>query len=310
MLARLARPNRGGQALNQETPPPPPGVPAGWYPDPERDDSQRYWDGEGWTDQRAPLPPSGGRSVPSWATAGGSGGLDESAKFAAGLALAGLGVVITIVSVFLPLADLESGIHIAKNSMIQHWEGPVVIGLALAGGAAALKMNWRPGCLVAGLLLVGLAVLAGTSLPITYRNEFSEIVAGDASPGAGVWTLGVGGAILACAAFFGDWSLGTAGRPSAPAAIPAAEQSPGEEGADLDGDGAADSIETGWYPDPENGAEERLWDGEDWTSWVRPAREGRTETDPAGWQPHPSKPGKERLWSGDVWTDHERDAVG
>jgi Protein of unknown function (DUF2510) len=35
-----------------------PDVPAGWYPDPEQAQTQRYWDGSDWTDQRAPLPPS------------------------------------------------------------------------------------------------------------------------------------------------------------------------------------------------------------------------------------------------------------
>jgi hypothetical protein len=70
-------------------------------------------------------------------------------------------------------------------------------------------------------------------------------------------------------------------------------------------------IAAGWYADPDNYTVERLWDGEDWTSWVRPRpiREGGFETDPAGWQPHPSKPGKEMLWSGNGWTDRVRDTV-
>ena len=29
---------------------------AGWYPDPDQPGTLRYWDGAGWTDQRAPLP--------------------------------------------------------------------------------------------------------------------------------------------------------------------------------------------------------------------------------------------------------------
>lgn len=31
--------------------------PAGWYPDPTQPDTQRYWDGDAWTEQRAPLSP-------------------------------------------------------------------------------------------------------------------------------------------------------------------------------------------------------------------------------------------------------------
>ena len=44
----------------QKTPPPPPAaVPADWYPDPDSPKTlQRYWDGEGWTDDTAPLPPA------------------------------------------------------------------------------------------------------------------------------------------------------------------------------------------------------------------------------------------------------------
>jgi len=66
----------------------------------------------------------------------------------------------------------------------------------------------------------------------------------------------------------------------------------------------------GWYVEPDNCTVERLWDGEDWTSWVRPRSVGdrMVERDPAGWQPHPSKPGKELLWSGNGWTDRQREA--
>lgn len=76
-----------------------------------------------------------------------------------------------------------------------------------------------------------------------------------------------------------------------------------------EGEGAAAA---GWYADPDSRAVERLWDGEDWTAWIRlrSDREGGVEADPAGWQPHPSKPGREMLWSGNDWTDRERDSVG
>lgn len=40
----------------QGSPPPPPAVPAGWYPDPNNAQLQRYWDGGSWTDHTAPLP--------------------------------------------------------------------------------------------------------------------------------------------------------------------------------------------------------------------------------------------------------------
>lgn len=170
----------------------------GWYPDPDQPQTQRYWDGGDWTEQRAPLNDSA--EAPS-----AGGGLTAQSKFAVGLLLAGLGAAIAIVGVFLPVADTESSIQIAKNSMIQHWEGGVVIGVAVAGFIAALWSTSRPLTLLTGAGLIAVAVIGGTNLPIEFRNEFSEVVAGDASPGAGIWTVGVGGGLMALAAFFGDW---------------------------------------------------------------------------------------------------------
>lgn len=139
-----------------------PDAPPGWYPDPDQPQTQRYWDGDDWTDQRAPLA----------VQASGSGGwLDENGKltykgnFALGLIVAGVGAAIAIVGVFLPLADTESSLHIAKNSLIQHWEGGVVIGLALVGFLAALSPPRRWVTFFAGAALIGLAVLAGSESP-------------------------------------------------------------------------------------------------------------------------------------------------
>lgn len=41
----------------------------GWYPDPEQAATQRYWDGSGWTEQRAPLS-AGATSADTEAIAG------------------------------------------------------------------------------------------------------------------------------------------------------------------------------------------------------------------------------------------------
>lgn len=183
--------------------PPPPDVPAGWYQDPDQPHTQRYWDGEQWTEQRAPQPVQSPSGAYGW--------LDEDGKltfkgnFALGLIVAGIGAAIAIVGVFLPLADTESSLHIAKNSLIQHWEGGVAIGLALLGFLVALRPSLRWITFFAGAGLIGLAILAGTDLPIEYRNRFSEAVAGEASAGAGVWTVGVGGVVMAISAYFTDW---------------------------------------------------------------------------------------------------------
>ena len=39
----------------RSSPPPPPSVPAGWYPDPRGARLQRYWNGTAWTEHTAPL---------------------------------------------------------------------------------------------------------------------------------------------------------------------------------------------------------------------------------------------------------------
>lgn len=40
--------------------------PAGWYPDPEQAGQQRYWDGQQWTEHRAPVAAQG---APQWSPA-------------------------------------------------------------------------------------------------------------------------------------------------------------------------------------------------------------------------------------------------
>jgi quinol-cytochrome oxidoreductase complex cytochrome b subunit len=121
------------------------------------------------------------------------------------LILAGLGAVLVLIGVFLPMADTESSLHIANNSLIQHWEGALVIGIALAGFLATFRPALRPMTFLCGAVVVGLAALAGSELPVEFRNELSRAVAGDASAGAGIYAVGVGGVLLALsAAFNGD----------------------------------------------------------------------------------------------------------
>lgn len=178
-----------------ENPPPSPGVPPGWYPDPSQVATQRYWDGETWTDQRAPLPPT---SAPEKSSAS----IQPSARLVLGI----LGALAAVVAVFLPHADSAGVLKVANNNLISSSDGIIVIVLAIAGAAAAIRdansprLSWALALL--GLVLIGVAFFEGSSEQIQIVNGLGQEV--DSSPGAGVYTLGVGG-LLMLAAGFARW---------------------------------------------------------------------------------------------------------
>lgn len=56
-LVHAIEESRTGPAAETEgtaAQPPPPSAPPGWYPDPDQDALQRYWDGSQWTEHTAP----------------------------------------------------------------------------------------------------------------------------------------------------------------------------------------------------------------------------------------------------------------
>jgi hypothetical protein len=170
---------------------------AGWYPDPEQDETQRYWDGRQWTDQRAPAAAPTTSSRPS-------------APAAAWVA--GIGAVIALIGLFLPYMESGDFGRIVDNTLIQHTEGKILIVLLLVSLLAAYRRvkgpdrSWPIAAL--GLIVLGMAVLLGASPPelgsaasteglgavealtvMSYRSQ--------ASPGIGVYAVGVGGLLLA-----------------------------------------------------------------------------------------------------------------
>jgi len=172
---------------------PSPNVPAGWYPDPTQPGSQRYWDGNEWTDQLAPLPQQAQRSAsPGWS-------VDVSPR----LVLGAVGALIAVVACFLPRAESPVLLHISNNTLLANGDGIFVLIFALAGAAAAFRdsskarISWP--LVIFGLLTLGFAVLEGTGDRQEVINGLGQHV--ESSIGPAIWTLGVGGAFMTLAGF-------------------------------------------------------------------------------------------------------------
>lgn len=189
--------------------PPSPNVPAGWYPDPAQTATQRYWDGEAWTEQRAPLAPT---PTPSsgWT-------VNVSLRLVLGV----LGAIAAVIGIFLPHAESASLLHVANNTLISSSDGLIIIVLALAGAAAAVrdssspKLSWSLALL--GLVLIGVAFFEGGSEQLKVVNGLGQEV--ETTAGPGVWAVGIGGALM-LAGGFARWrrpSLSSGSEPDAPA---------------------------------------------------------------------------------------------
>lgn len=191
--------------------------PAGWYPDPEGS-GLRWWDGAGWTQHRHGFEPGGNAGGAAHMAARPSPGTQVAQGDEVTVSLATLlafaGAALAVVGALLPIAEVNSAVHIAKNSLIQHPEGVIVIGIASLGVLAAIRGGAALPFL-AGLALVALAVYAGTHAsalvaPNAASEELLRQTAGTtlgqrvseaftASPGPGVWVVGIGGAFLVLA---------------------------------------------------------------------------------------------------------------
>lgn len=167
---------------------PSPAAAAGWYPDPDQAATQRYWDGTGWTDQRAPT----AEPEPKASTA-------NLIPFG----IACLGTVVAVVAVFLPRLESVGFAKIAENSLIQNGDG--VLPLILAAAALAMSFAMRKATsrnvlvVLLGIAIVGFAVYNGTGERLLLESigplGDGSTVEGD--PGIGLWALGIAGAIIA-----------------------------------------------------------------------------------------------------------------
>lgn len=168
----------------------------GWYPDPDQVETQRYWDGAAWTDQRAPLStsaPQATRSLPI------------------GAWIAGVGILAIVVGVFLPYGDSKTFSRVVDNSLIQHTEGVILIILALVAALAVYRNlngdGWRSSVAILGVVCLGLAILVGANMPelhsaistdgLTLNQQLEvDLLRETASPGIGIYVVALGGLLL------------------------------------------------------------------------------------------------------------------
>jgi hypothetical protein len=186
---------------------PSPHVPAGWYPDPTQPGTQRYWDGSQWTEHRAPLSPS-----PAAASTGTSSwSLTPSPR----LIIALLGVLAAVIAIFLPHTESSEVLTIANNTLLANGDGILVVILALAAGAMAVRHSGKPDVswplVVIGALTIGLALFDGTGQRLEVVNGLGETV--ESKAGSAIWALGIGGALITLAGFLQPRASAPAGQP-------------------------------------------------------------------------------------------------
>lgn len=175
--------------------------PPGFYED-EGTGRERWWDGSGWTDHyRAPT------DEPS--------NINIAGASPARIIVAGIGSILAVVSVFLPVAEATikalagEKLEVAENTLIQHPEGIAIIAVAVVGFLASFQPQavWRALAALGGFALVGLAIYGGVEPPLdvtcSFLGEAERCPPVDVTPGPAVWTLGAGGLILAASALVG-----------------------------------------------------------------------------------------------------------
>jgi peptidoglycan/LPS O-acetylase OafA/YrhL len=121
------------------------------------------------------------------------------------------GAILGIVAVFLPALESETFSEIKQNALIQKGTGFFVVGvcLALLGTAYRVYQSRTKSWAVswAGVILIAAAVFAGTGKRVELEgtNIIGETITEKASPGIGIYAVGVAGAI----ALFAGYAIAT-----------------------------------------------------------------------------------------------------
>lgn len=136
--------------------------PAGWYPDPTVPGQQRWWDGQRWSDHRAPGSPA--------ATAAPAGSVPRLATFGQRLGASLLdGLVLSI-----PLFGAIAATFVVFA---------VIAGAALDGSSGA-----GSGVAFGGVAVFGIVMLAAMVLPVLYAVGFEGSPHGQT---IGKWLVGI-----------------------------------------------------------------------------------------------------------------------
>jgi hypothetical protein len=177
--------------MEAASPPPGPKAPAGWYPDPDQVQTQRFWDGTDWTEQRAPL---GDRPVDD-------DHIEVELPPVAFLILAG--VVAAIVAVFLPFVDAKGPLPIQGNTLIQRGEGIVIVILAVVAVLALYRRitgaRWWWATAAIGVVLLAVVVYTGVNRPETSYSLGGRTITSTIekpAPGVGIYLAGIGAVLI------------------------------------------------------------------------------------------------------------------
>lgn len=124
-----------------------------------------------------------------------------------------IGAIAAVVATFLSAADISVEFPIAGNTLVQHADGAIIIGLALLAtlfaGIPAFSQKPNLNSLIpvflCGGVIIAIAVMYGTNLPIEPNNRLSAAILERNPPtaGAGVWAAAIGGALIVVASIFG-----------------------------------------------------------------------------------------------------------